>query len=109
MSDFTKRIVYADGSNIVVLTPCPCGLTVEQIAAKDVPAGLPYLIVDATDIPADRQYRAAWTADFSAPDGYGIGPEAWAAEQARPKPQPTPQPEPQPNLAPDPLPHEVAE
>lgn len=62
--------------------PMPCGLTVEQIARKDVPAGVPYLIVDATDIPADRSLRAAWRADFSQPDGYGIGPEAFAAEQA---------------------------
>lgn len=77
-----QRIVYPSGDGVSVLMPMPCGLTVEQIARKDVPAGLPYLIVDATDIPADRSLRAAWRADFSQPDGHGIGQEAFAAEQA---------------------------
>lgn len=104
-----ERIIYPMGEGVAVITPLDCGLTVEQIARKDVPAGVPYLIVDATDIPTDRAYRAAWTADFSAPDGHGIGPDAWAAEQAQPKPEPEPEPSPQPNLQPDPLPHEVAQ
>lgn len=81
MSDLTRRIVYPFGGGIAVLVPCKCGLTVEQIAQKDVPAGVPYLIVDATDIPTDRTYRSAWRADFSQPDGYGLGPEAFAAQQ----------------------------
>lgn len=76
-----QRIVYPIGDGIAVMMPADCGLTVEQIARKDVPAGIPYLIVDATDIPADRSLRAAWRADFSQPDGYGIGPEAFAVEQ----------------------------
>lgn len=77
-----RVIVYPSGDGVAVLFPCECGLTVEQIANKDVPAGLPYLIVDAADIPTDRSLRAAWRADFSQPDGYGIGQEAFAAEQA---------------------------
>lgn len=77
-------IVYPSGEGIAVLFPCDCGLTVEQIARKDVPAGAPYIIADATDLPADTANRAAWRADFSQPDGYGIGPEAFAAEQAQP-------------------------
>jgi hypothetical protein len=79
-----QRIVYPTDGGVAVLVPCDCGLPVEQIARKDVPAGLPFLIVDAADIPADRSLRAAWRADFSQPDGTGIGPEAWAAEQAQP-------------------------
>lgn len=90
-----ERIVYPLGDGVAVITPLDCGLTVEQIAAKDVPAGAPYLIVDATDIPADRTYRAAWTADFSNPDGHGLGPEAWAAENAKPQPEPEPEPSPE--------------
>lgn len=85
-----ERIVHPIGDGIAVITPLECGLTVEQIARKDVPAGVPYLIVDATDIPADREYRAAWRADFSTPDGYGLGPEAWAAENVQPA-EPTPE------------------
>jgi len=62
-----KLIIYPnDTGGISILTPAPeCGLSLEQIAAKDVPAGKPYKIVDAADIPADRSFRAAWTADFS--------------------------------------------
>ena len=66
-----ERIVYPIGESIAVLVPCECGLTVTQIAQKDVPAGVPFVIVDATDIPTDRTYRTAWRCDFSQPDGYG--------------------------------------
>jgi hypothetical protein len=55
---------------------------VSEIARKDVPAGVPYLIVNASDLPEDRTYRDAWTADFSQPDGIGIGADAWFAERA---------------------------
>jgi len=58
------RIVYqnADGG-IAIIIPADCGLTVEQIASKDVPTGKPYKIVDATDVPADRQWRDDWSVD----------------------------------------------
>lgn len=68
-----KRIIYpnADGG-ISVIVPSPgCGLTVEEIAAKDTPHGAPFRIIDVSDIPADRTFRDAWTADFSNPDGFG--------------------------------------
>lgn len=58
-----KRIIYPtpDGG-VAVIVPAPgCGLTIEQIAAKDVPAGVNFQIVDAADIPADRTFRNAWT------------------------------------------------
>ena len=57
-----KRIVYinSDGS-IVILTPAEeCGLTIEEIATKDVPTGLTYHIVDKSEIPTDRTFRDAW-------------------------------------------------
>lgn len=75
------RIVYPLGDGVAVIVPADCGLTTEQIAQKDVPAGVPFVIVDAADIPTDRTYRAAWRCDFSQPDGFGIGPEAWHAMQ----------------------------
>lgn len=78
-----QRIIYLNGSGgISILVPCPCGLPIAEIARKDTPAGVPYKIVDASTIPTDRTFRAAWEADFSNPDGYGIGAEAWFAEQA---------------------------
>lgn len=55
---------------------------IEAIAQKDVPAGKPYKIIDSSEIPTDRTFRDAWEADFSSPHGYGIGAEAWFAEQA---------------------------
>lgn len=56
-----KRIIYAtDDGGVAVIVPADCGLTIEQIAAKDVPAGKAYKIVDAADIPSDRTFRNAW-------------------------------------------------
>lgn len=80
----SQMIIYPndDGGLAMVLPALNCGLTVEEIARKDVPAGKPFLIVDNDDLPEDRAYMDAWTADFTEPDGYGIGHEAWFAEQA---------------------------
>lgn len=57
-----KRIIYpTDDNGVAVIIPAPeCGLTIEQIAAKDVPAGKPFKIMDVADIPSDRTFRAAW-------------------------------------------------
>ena len=79
-----KRIIYPtdDGGVAIIIPAAECGLTIEQIAAKDVPAGKPYKIVDVADIPTDRTFRNAWEADFSNPSGHGIGHDAWFAEQA---------------------------
>jgi len=57
-----QRIIYpTDEGGVAVIVPAPeCGLTIEEIAAKDVPQGKPYKIVDAADIPTDRTFRGAW-------------------------------------------------
>jgi len=57
-----QRIIYkTDEGGVAVIIPAPeCGLTIEQIAAKDVPAGKPWKIVSVEDIPTDRTFRAAW-------------------------------------------------
>ena len=59
-----KRIIYkkTDGS-IAIIVPANCGLTVEQIAKKDVPTGYKYKIVNVSEIPSDRTFRNAWTID----------------------------------------------
>lgn len=61
----TPRIIYKnrDGSACVIIPFLGCGLTIEQIAAKDVPAGLPYKIVDSSEIPTDRSSREQWDVD----------------------------------------------
>ncbi len=62
-----KRIIYptTDGGVAVIIPAPECGLSLQEIAAKDVPSGKPWKIVDAADIPADRTFRDAWTADFT--------------------------------------------
>jgi hypothetical protein len=57
-----KRIVYPNGEGgVTILIPSPeCGLTIEEIAVKDVPKGKPYKIVDVSEIPSDRTFRNAW-------------------------------------------------
>jgi hypothetical protein len=77
------RIIYpAVGGQLAVIIPAPeCRLSLEDIARKDVPAGVPYKFVTIDDLPQDRDFRSAWEADFTNPDGYGIGSEAWFAEQ----------------------------
>ena len=57
-----QRIIYqTDDGGVAVIIPAPeCGMTIEQIAAKDVPASKPYKIVDVSDIPSDRTFRNAW-------------------------------------------------
>ena len=67
-----------DDGGISVLHLSPnTGLTVEEIAVKDVPSGKPFRYITTDDLPTDdngnydRSFRAAWEADFSSPDGYG--------------------------------------
>jgi hypothetical protein len=57
-----KRIIYpTDDGGVAVIVPAPnCGLTIEEIAAKDVPTGKDYQIVDVADVPSDRTFRNAW-------------------------------------------------
>jgi hypothetical protein len=61
----TKRIIHPGNDGIVtIIVPMPeCGLTIQEIADKDVPAGKPYKIVDASEIPTDLTFRNAWEYD----------------------------------------------
>lgn len=58
-----------------------CGIPLSEVARKDVPAGFPYRIFRKEELPDDHTFFNAFEMDFSNPDGYGIGPEAWFAEQ----------------------------
>jgi hypothetical protein len=57
-----QRIIYpTDDGGVAIIVPAPeCGLTIDEIAAKDVPEGKPFKIVDVSDIPSDRTFRDAW-------------------------------------------------
>jgi len=57
-----KRIIFPnDDGGISIVVP----IESLELAMKDIPSGKPYLIVDAADIPADREFRNAWSADFT--------------------------------------------
>ena len=57
-----KRILFPnDDGGVAIIIPTES----LDLAMKDIPSGKPYLIVDAADIPADREFRNAWTADFT--------------------------------------------
>ena len=77
-----QRIIYpTDDGGVAVIIPTG-DIEIAEVARKDVPAGVAYKIVDVADIPSDRTFRGAWEADFTNPDGVGIGADAWFAEQA---------------------------
>lgn len=82
MSD--KCVIYQTENGVAVVYPNAEFLqtyTVEDVAQKDVPAGIPYKIISTSDLPTDSKFRDAWTVDMSNPDGYGIGHHAWSAQQ----------------------------
>ena len=57
-----SRIIYPnDDGGVSIIIPAES----VEAAMKDIPSGKPYLIVDAAGIPADREFRNAWTADFT--------------------------------------------
>ena len=68
-----QRIIYpTDEGGIAIIVPAPeCPLSLEEICVKDVPTGVPYRIIDSSELPADGEFRNAWEADFTNPDGYG--------------------------------------
>ena len=71
-----RRIIYPDDEGgICVLIPTG-EIPFEDVCKKDVPAGKPYIIVTANELP-DGDFRSAWRADFSSPDGTGIGADAY--------------------------------
>ena len=71
-----QRIIYpTDEGGVAVIVPAAeCGLSIEEIAAKDVPPIVvhgpegsvasstprPFKIVGVSDIPEDRTFRGAW-------------------------------------------------
>ena len=71
-----SRIIYPtdDGGVAVIIPAAECGLTIEEIAAKDVPPVVvmqdgvvvsstprPFEIVDVSEVPSDRTFRGAWS------------------------------------------------
>ena len=76
------KILYPNPDGGICVIHPTGELPIEDICQKDVPAGVPYLIVEDDVIPSDRSFRGAWEADFSNPDGTGIGADAYFAAKA---------------------------
>ena len=60
----TQRIIYpTNDGGVAVIIPATQALevmTIEQIAAKDVPTGKEFKIIETADVPTDRTFRNAW-------------------------------------------------
>jgi hypothetical protein len=80
----SQAIIYPNDEGwLSIITPAiECGMAIEEIARKDVPASKPYHIIDVSLLPTENIFFNAWEADFSSPTGHGIGHKAWFAEQA---------------------------
>ena len=63
MANSDTRFLYTDddGNLCIVIPAYNCGLTLEQIKAKDCPSGKTVYTVDKSAIPTDRSFRNAWT------------------------------------------------
>jgi hypothetical protein len=73
---------------ICVLMPADCGLSIHEIALKDIPQGLPFKIIDCSEFTEEQaqlmdEFFSALEADFSEPDGYGLGYEGWIEWKAQ--------------------------
>ena len=55
-----QRIIYTNTDGTVAVIVPTGELPIEEVAAKDVPAGLAYEIVTADEVPSDRTFRGAW-------------------------------------------------
>jgi hypothetical protein len=66
MSHDTQRIIYASTDpdtgeeTLTVVAPVADSVTIEEVAQRTVPPGVPYEIVNVSDLPASREYRNAW-------------------------------------------------
>lgn len=70
-----KIVFRNDVGGISVIYPTG-ELPVEEVALKDVPAGVPYRII-ADELVPERDARDGWQVDFGTPDGRGLGADAY--------------------------------
>ena len=60
-SDYRLIFTNNEGGVSIVIPTDNCGLTLDQIKAKDCPSGKTVYTVDKSEIPTDRSFRNAWT------------------------------------------------
>jgi len=75
-----RVIIHPNGSGgVCVVSPnYKCGISVEEIARKDVPEGVPYKIIDRSQVPEDLE---GYSPSFDSHDGIGVGHKKWFAER----------------------------
>tara|TARA_Y100000114_G_C11543380_1_gene223707 strand:+ start:366 stop:566 length:201 start_codon:yes stop_codon:yes gene_type:complete len=63
MANSDYRFIYTrDDGGISIVSPADnCGLTLEQIKAKDCPSDRTVYTVNKSAVPTDRSFRDAWT------------------------------------------------
>ena len=64
-------ICYQNENSLSLIVPAIQTMDMNNLAKNTVPYGIPYKILQDSDIPQDRQFRNAWSLDFSNPDGFG--------------------------------------
>ena len=62
------KIIFQNKSGGVSVIHPTGELSIEEVAAKDVPAGIAYEIVEDDAIPSDRFFRNAWVVNGAAVD-----------------------------------------
>ena len=55
-----QRIIYSNTDGTVAVIVPTGELPIEEVAAKDVPAGATFEIVTTDEVPSDRTFRGAW-------------------------------------------------
>jgi hypothetical protein len=55
-----QRIIYSNTDGTVAVIVPTGELSIDAVAAKDVPAGLAYEIVSVDEVPSERYFRGAW-------------------------------------------------
>lgn len=54
-----------DGGMAILYPSKNCGLSIDEIIKKDIPSGARYKKISIEDMPSDREYREAWSYDFT--------------------------------------------
>ena len=77
------KIIYPTETGVAIIHPTG-ELSIEEVAKKDVPAGVPYRIVNDDEVPSDRTFRNALKYDLTVdmPKAQGITKERLRAERA---------------------------
>ncbi len=77
------KIIYQTETGVAIIHPTG-ELSIEEVCAKDVPAGVPYRIVNDDEVPSDRTFRNALKYDLTVdmPKAQGITKDRLRAERA---------------------------